>query len=93
MFAGTDYDIKVEKNNEDGSILIDMVAHIVKSDEDQPDQMNVSYAAAICMINNARKGSQEKACEFVRRIIKNSLKGLNLEGGEQERATIEQSLA
>ena len=53
MFAGADYDIKIEKNTENGSITIDMVAHIMKSDENEPDKMNVSYAAACCMITNA----------------------------------------
>lgn len=53
MFAGADYDIKMEKNNENGSITIDMVAHIMKSDENEPEKMNVSYAAACCIINNA----------------------------------------
>ena len=92
VFAGTDYDIKVDKNSENGSIVIDMVAHIMKSDENEPDKMNVSYAAAYCMINNAAKDTQEKASELVRRIIKSSISGLSLEGGNQERALIEQSL-
>ena len=92
VFAGTDYDVKVQKNQENGSIVIDLVAHIMKSDENEPDKMNVSYAAAYCMITNATAETQAKACELVQRVIKSSLQGMNLEGGEQERAAIEQSL-
>ena len=92
MFAGTEYDIKVEKSSESGSIVIDMAAHIMKSDENEPDKMSVSYAATYSMINNPRKETQEKASELFQRIIKSSISGLNLEGGDQERALIQQTL-
>ena len=88
--AGTDYDLKVSKEDQDGSIIIDLVAHIIKSDENEPDKMNVSYASAYCKITNATADSQAKACQLVHKVIKNSLSGMGLK--EQERATIEQSL-
>ena len=43
----------MDKDDENGSIVIDMVAHFMVSDEDLPDQMNVSYAAAKSIIKNA----------------------------------------
>ena len=52
-FSGTDHDVKIQKNQEDGSFIIDLVAHSIKSDEGDPEKMNVSYAAAYCMIENA----------------------------------------
>ena len=52
-FAGVESDIRVATNSESGEIVIDMVAHFMKTDEDRPDYMNVSYAAANCTIANA----------------------------------------
>ena len=92
VFAGVEHDITIEKNNETGTIVIDLVAHIMKSDENEPEKMNVSYAAAYCSLKNATAASQEKACEFVHRIIQISLKGISIEGDE-ERAMIEQSMS
>ena len=53
VFAGIEHDVKIEKNDENGTIVIDLVAHIMKSDENEPDKMNVSYAAAYCSLKNA----------------------------------------
>ena len=44
------------KDEESGSIVVDMVAHYMVSDEDLPDQMNVSYAATKSIIKNATLG-------------------------------------
>ena len=73
MFAGTDYDVKIQKDEQDGSLTMDLVAHSMKSDENEPDKMNVSYAAAYCKITNATAETQAKACYLVQRIIKTSL--------------------
>ena len=54
-FAGTDSGIKVYLNNENGYIVIDMVAHFIKTDENEPDRMNVSYACAKSVIKNASR--------------------------------------
>ena len=73
VFAGIEHDVKIKKNDENGTIVIDLVAHIMKSDENEPDKMNVSYAATYSMITKATAETQEKACELVQRIIKSTL--------------------
>ena len=92
-FAGTESDIIVSKNEESGDIVVDMVAHFIKTDQEREDYMNVSYAAAKCFIQNATLEQQHKAEELVHKIIKTSIKGMNMPGGEVERAQIEKSLA
>lgn len=92
-FAGTESDIKVSKNDESGEIVVDMCAHFIKTDQDKEDYMNVSYATAKCFIQNATLAQQQKAEQLVHRIIQTSLKGMNMPGGEAERAQIEESLA
>ena len=49
------------KGDADGEIIIDMVVHFIKSDEHEPEQMNVSYAAALARIKNASISQQEQA--------------------------------
>lgn len=53
VFSGVDSDIKIRKNNNDGEIVIDMVVHFMKTDENEADRMNVSYAACKSIIKNA----------------------------------------
>ena len=45
-FFGTETDIRVSKCPASGEIIIDMIAHFVRTNDDKPDCMNVSYAAA-----------------------------------------------
>ena len=91
VFAGIEHDVKIEKKDENGTIVIDLVAHIMKSDENEPDKMNVSYAAAYCSIQNATAQTQEKACQLVQRIVQTFIKGMSIEG-EEERNMIMQTL-
>ena len=46
-------DIKVTHDSESGNILVDTVAHWMKTDENEPERMNISYAASKCAIKNA----------------------------------------
>ena len=92
VFAGTESDIRVARNSESGEVVIDMVAHFMKTDEDRPETMNVSYAAAYCSIHNATPQQQAKAEQLVHRIIETSLKSLEMPGGAAERAQIQRSL-
>ena len=91
-FAGVEQDITLAKDNEAGTIIIDMVAHFMVSDEDLPDQMNVSYAAAKSIIKNATLEQQEKAYQLLQRVVEVSLRGMKMPGGDQERATVQESL-
>ena len=92
-FAGTESDIIVSKNEESGDIVVDMVAHFIKTDQEREDYMNVSYAAAKCSIENATLQQRQKAELLVHRIIESSLSGMNLPGSAEERAQLESSLA
>ena len=92
VFAGTESDIRVTKDSDSGELVIDMVAHFMKTNEDKPDEMHVSYASAVSKIKHASSQQQEKACQLVNRIIQTSLKGMNMVGGDKERAELEESL-
>ena len=52
-FVGIESDIKVGVDNESGHLIVDMIAHSIKTDENELDRMNVSYAAARSSIKNA----------------------------------------
>ena len=91
-FAGTETDIKVSVNSENGEIMIDMVAHYMRADKDRPDFMDVSYAAANCVIANATLHQMVKVKNLVREIISTTLKGMDMPGGDAERAQVERSL-
>ena len=92
VFAGTESDIRVTKNSDNGEIIIDMVAHFMKSDEDKPEYMNISYATTLSKIKNASIEHQEKTCQLLNRIIQTSLKGMEMAGGDKEHSEIEKSL-
>ena len=59
MFDGLESDIKLSKMD-DGSILIDLIAHQMMSNEDYPDQMNINIAAARCLIKDPSLQYQQK---------------------------------
>ena len=91
-FAGVESDIQVSRDNQSGDIEIDLAVHFIVSDEDESDKMNVSYSACKSYIKNATIEQQERACVLMNRIIKASLNGMAMEGGENQRAAIEQAL-
>ena len=92
VFAGTESDIKVTKDSDNGEITVDMVAHFMKSDEDKPEYMNISYATTLSKIKNPSIQHQEKTCQLLNRIIQTSLKGMEMAGGDKEHSEIEKSL-
>ena len=67
-------------------MAIDLVVHYIISDEDESDKMHISYAACKSFIRNASLEQQEKACLFMKRIVKNSLNGITMKDGEAQRA-------
>ena len=80
------------KGDADGEIIIDMVVHFIKSDEHEPEQMNVSYAAALARIKNASISQQEQAQGLMTNLIKTSLGGMNMPGGDEAKAEIQKAL-
>ena len=44
-------DIQISKNDE-GNLVIDLIAHCMKTNEDAPDKMEIYYAAGLCGIKN-----------------------------------------
>ena len=91
-FAGTESDIAVSQGGASGDIAIDVVAHWIISNEDQSDEMMIHYAAAVGTIKNASVQNQDKCKTFMQRILANTLKGLNLPGGQQELDQVQQNL-
>ena len=66
-----------------------MLVNIVMTDENEPDKINVSYAACKSTIKNPSVEQQEKVYEFLLRILQTSLRGMKMPGGEQELAQIQ----
>ena len=54
-FAGVESNINVAKDSNNGDIVIDMIASIMKTDKDDPEAMNMSYAASKSVIKDANK--------------------------------------
>ena len=52
-FAGVERDIRVIKDSETGDMVIDMIAHWMKIDEDDPEAMSMSYASSKSVIKDA----------------------------------------
>ena len=90
--AGVEKDIRVVKSNENGEIIIDMVVHFIKTDENAPELINVSYAAALARIQNASISQQERAQGLMTNIIQTSLGGMNMPGGDEAKAEIQKAL-
>ena len=83
-------DIKVSRsNNANGDIEIDFVAHFMKTNEQEPDRMTVSYAAAKSIIKNPYEQHKVKVNLLLQKIIQSSLRGMDTPGGDQERAAIQ----
>ena len=91
-FAGTESDIKVTKNSKNGEIVIDMVAHYMRTDNDRPNLMHVSYTTALGVIRNATIHQLAKVDSLVREILSTTLKGMYFPGGDAERAQVARSL-
>ena len=68
-FDGTESDIFLTQDSENRNIFIDLVAHFMQSDEEQPELMNVSYAAAKCTIKNPSVEYQDKSCQLLQHVI------------------------
>ena len=82
VFAGVEHDIRVVRDNDSGDIVIDMVVHFIKEDENESDKLNFSYASCNSTIKNASAAQQAKACELMHRIIENSLSGMKMLNGD-----------
>ena len=68
-FSGVERDVRIVKDSQSGDIVIDMIAHFMKTDEDDPEAMNMSYACSKSVIKNATPAYQERICELMHRII------------------------
>ena len=91
-FAGVESDIRIVKGSMSGEIVIDMLVHFMNSQENDPEAMNMSYAASKSVIRNATQAQLEKSCQLMHQIIESSLIGMDMPGGEQERADVERAL-
>ena len=91
-FAGVERDIRVIKDSETGDMVIDMIAHWMKIDEDDPEAMSMSYASSKSVIKDATPAQLERAVDLMHRIIQSSLLGMDMPGGDKERADIQRAL-
>ena len=91
-FAGVERDIRVIKDSETGDMVIDMIAHWMKIDEDDPEAMSMSYASSKSVIKDATPAQLERAVDLMHRIIQSSLIGMDMPGGDVERNAIQSAL-
>ena len=94
MSTTVDSDIKVTQDGdgENRTFHIDMLVNIIMTDENEPDKINVSYAACKSSVTNPTAQQQEKVYGFLLRILQTSLRGMTIPGGEQELAQIQEDL-
>ena len=91
-YTGVECDIRVNRDSQTGDVVVDMLAHFMKTDEGDAEAMNMSYAACLSVIKNATPATTERACQLMQRIIQSSLIGMDMPGGEKERADIQRAL-
>ena len=91
-FEGAEFDIKVTRNEANGEIKVDVIAHWIGADEDEDDKMRVSFGSGIGIINNASLGHKEKSCQLLQKVIQSALKGLDLPDGNDEREDAQETL-
>ena len=62
-----------------------MMAHYIISDEDKPDLMFVSYAAAKSIIKEpVNLQTQQKACELVERCVQQTINPLKIDESDKQ---------
>ena len=87
---GIDYNIKVSANNRE--IIVDLIVYLITHSEDDPEEMNVSYATCKSVIRDASREQLEKTCELMHNCIKNSTGRLRMPDHEEQLAAIQQRL-
>ena len=70
-------------------MIVDLVVHYIVSNEEEPDKMTVKYATTYSYIKNASEEQYENSCQILQKIITDSLKPFNFEGGQQEREYVQ----
>jgi len=73
--------------NEEGKIVVDMLAHRMQTNEEEPDRMTVNYAACLSMIKHPSMEWIEKTNGHLETIITNTLrgwKGPNIDAEKQQ---------
>ena len=62
-----------------------MMAHYIISDEDRPDLMFVSYAAAKSIMKEpVNLQTQQKACELVERCVQKTMNPLKIDESDKQ---------
>ena len=72
-----------EANNSD--MIVDLVAHYIVPNKEEPDKMTVRYAASYSSIKNASEEYYEASCKILQTIITSALEPFKFEDVEQER--------
>ena len=82
-FAGTESDIKVMPGESAEDLVIDLVVHAIKADENDETRMNVTYAACKSTIRNASREHLERTTQLMHSIIHSSTNFMRLPDGEE----------
>ena len=84
-FAGAEWSINLTADeNDTSSIEVDLVAHYIVSNKNEPDTMTVNYAAAKTIIKSATTQYTQKSIDKLNLIITKTVEKLKVPGGDQE---------
>ena len=88
-FAGAEWSIDLTADeNDTSSIEVDLLAHYIVSNENEPDTMTVNYAAAKTTIKSATTQYTQKSIDKLNLVITKTVEKLKLPGGAEELQTI-----
>ena len=88
-FAGAEWSIQLTADeNDTSSIEVDLLAHYIVSNENEPDTMTVNYAAAKTTIKSATTQYTQKSIDKLNLVITKTVEKLKLPGGAEELQTI-----
>ena len=88
MFDGVDSDIKLYRDEENGNIVIDLLANWMRSDQEEPDRMAISYAASKSAITLPHPEHEAKMNKHLETNIKNTTKSLKMPDEETQLAQV-----
>lgn len=92
-FAGAEWSIQLTADeNDTSSIEVDLLAHYIVSNENEPDTMTVNYAAAKSTIKPATTQYTQKSIDKLNLIITKTVEKLKVPNGDQEIQNILASL-
>ena len=90
--GGIDREIKLIPDEENKTIVIDLLVNWMRSDEEEPDKMSIHYAASKSVIKLPHPEHEAKMHQLLERHVNSTIKKLRMPNDKSELAQIEQEL-